>query len=200
MKKIYILLITIIFFTGCHNGGSPDEIPSEIDVTYTKGNANASVIITEYSDYECPFCSKFTLDVLPLLQTDYIETGKVLFVFKDYPIQNHEYAQKASEATYCAGEQREDAFWEMHVKLFGNEENLSLDDLMQYAEELDLEINSFNHCLDIDKYRNLVLKNRQEGIERGVTAIPTLIINDEKVEGLQPYESLVKIIETQLKK
>ncbi|MFC1600119.1 DsbA family protein [Patescibacteria group bacterium] len=204
MKKIYILLITIFVVTGCQ----PDElvdnavydIPKEIDVTYSKGNANAAVTITEYSDYQCPFCAKFTLDTLPLLQNDYLETGKVLFQFKDYPIPNHEYAFKAAEATYCAGDQNEDAFWEMHIKLFENQDNLTTNDLMNYAEELGLETNSFNNCLDVNKYKNLVLRNRQEGIELNVTATPTLVINDEIVAGLQPYENLVKIIETQLKK
>jgi protein-disulfide isomerase len=175
------------------------EIPQEIDVTYTKGNINASVVVTEYSDYECPFCAKFTLNTLPLLQSDYLETGKVLFVYKDYPLPNHEFAQKAAEAAYCAGEQREDAFWEMHIKLFENQANLNLNDLMQYAKELELEANSFNNCLDIDKYKNLVLKNRQEGSDMGVTAIPTLVINDEILAGYQPYENIVKIIETKLK-
>jgi protein-disulfide isomerase len=203
MGKIYILIISTILFTGCHIGDIADntvyDVPSDIDVTYSKGNANASVVITEYTDYECPFCAKFTLNTLPLLQNDYIETGKVLFIMKDYTIPNHKYAQKAAEATYCAGDQREDAFWEMHVKLYENQDNLEIEDLMRYAEEIGLESNSFNNCLDIDKYKNLILRNRQEGIDLDITATSTLIINDEKVAGLQPYEDLVKIIETQIK-
>lgn len=204
MRKFSIAILSIILIAGCNSQGISDdtvyEIPKEIDITYTKGNINADVVITEYSDYECPFCSKFTLNTLPLLQKDYLETGKVLFVFKDYPIPNHEFAMKAAEATYCAGEQREDAYWKMHIKLFENQDNLTLDELMNFAHDLNLETTKFNNCLDIGKYKNLVLRNRQEGINAGVTATPTLLINDEKVVGLQPYENLVKIIETQLKK
>jgi len=204
MKKLLFLFITVVLITACNSEKLVDsndyEIPPEIDVTYSKGNANATVIITEFSDYQCPFCSKFTLDTLPKLQEDYFETGKVRFVFKDYPIPNHVYAQKASEATYCAGEQREEAFWEMHVKLFENQESLKISDLMNYAEELGLETNSFKNCLDVDKFRNLVLRNRKEGIEKNITSTPTLLINDEIVAGLQPYDNLTKIIETQLKK
>lgn len=203
MKKLAILILILTTLTGCHSDDIDInivyDVPSDIDITYSKGNANAPVVITEYSDYECPFCAKFTLEILPQLQADYFESGKVLFVFKDYPVPVHQKAQKAAEATYCAGEQREDAFWEMHIKLFSNQENLELNNLKTYAEEIGLELNAFNNCLDVEKYKNLVLRNRQQGAELDVSATPTLFINDEKVVGLQPYENLVKVIETQLK-
>ncbi len=202
MKKLAILICVLTILTGCHLDEADTnivyDVPSDVDITYSKGNANASVVITEYSDYECPFCAEFTLETLPQLQTDYFETGKVLFIFKDYPIPVHQKALKAAEATYCAGEQREDAFWEMHVKLFANQEDLELDHLRTYAEEMGLELDSFNNCLDIEKYKNLVLRNRQQGAELDVSATPTLFINDEKVVGLEPYENLVELIETQL--
>lgn len=204
MKKFALIIISALVLVGCHPSDiDPNivyDVSSDIDITYSKGNANAPVVITEYSDYECPFCSKFTLEILPLLQSDYFESGKVLFIFKDYPIPAHQKAQTAAEATYCAGEQREDAFWEMHVKLFANQENLELEHLTAYAKEMELEINAFNNCLDVEKYRNLVLRNRQQGAERGVSATPTLFINDEKLDGLQPYENLVGVIEAELKK
>lgn len=203
MKKLILLILSALILVGCHsNDIDPNiiyEVPSDIDITYSKGNANASVVITEYSDYECPYCSTFTLETLPLLQSDYIETDKVLFIFKDYPIPAHQKAQIAAEATYCAGDQREDAFWEMHVKLFANQENIELEDLIAYAEEMGLEINSFSNCLDTEKYRSLVLRNLQQGAELGVAATPTLFINDIKVVGLQPYEYLVELIEQELK-
>lgn len=204
MKKILICLIAIFVFTACQPGEIDRDgnfvVPSDIDVTYSKGNANASVVITEYSEYECPFCSKFTLETLPQLQNDYIETGKVLFVFKDFPIPNHKFAQKASEATYCAGEQNEEKFWELHVKLFENQKNLAIEDILKYGEELDLNVNALASCIESGKYEVLVLRNRQDGLNAEVNATPTLMVNDEKIVGHQPYENLVKIIETQLKK
>lgn len=204
MKKIYLFIILILLFTGCRGGGlAIDEninVPSEIDITYSKGNANASVVITEYSEYQCPFCAQLTLEIIPQLQNDYIETGKVHFIFKDFPIPNHQYALKASEATYCAGDQNEDKFWEMHVKLFENQKNLTNEDLITYAEDLELNINAFNTCLESEKYKDLVIRNRNDGLKAGVNGTPTLFINDVKLVGLQPYENLVKLIETELKK
>ncbi|MFC1655276.1 DsbA family protein [Patescibacteria group bacterium] len=204
MKKIFLLsLAALLFMSGCNGGDDLNghiDVPSDIDITYTKGNANASVTITEYSDYQCPFCARLTLEVLPLLQNDYIETGKVLFVFKDLPLPNHRDAQKASEATYCAGEQDEDKYWEMHVKLFENQKNLAREDLSTYAGDLELNVEAFDSCLDADKYKNLVLRNRQDGLKAGVEGTPTLFINDTPLVGLPQYDALKQVIETELRK
>jgi len=203
MKKLHIafFILVLIALTGCTNQPVDQEffVDPEIDVTYSKGNANAKIIVTEFGEYECQFCSKFTMEILPKLQEDYIETGKVLFIFKDFPIVNKESSQKASEATYCAGEQNEADYWNMHVKLSENYENLLNEDLLRYAEELNLEVNAFKNCLDTDKYMNLVLRNRQHGLKLDVNNTPTLIINNEKLVGLQPYENIVKVIESHLK-
>ena len=200
MKKVLSLLALFVFvLAGC--GGEGDiNVPQSIDVTYSKGNANAKVVITEYSDYECPFCAMFTMQIIPQLQNDYIETGKVQLVFKDYPIPNHKFAQKASEATYCIGEQDENLFWQMHVDLFSDQEHMSREDLTALAEKYGVNVKAFDACLDTDKYRSLVLRNRKEGQERGVTATPTIFINDTKLLGVQPYENIKKIIETELAK
>jgi len=206
MKKPTFLLIGLLLtiFSGCGAEETIDYnnlvVPKEIDVTYAKGNAMAKVVITEYSDYQCPFCARFTLDTLPQLQNDYLETGKVKFVFKDFPIPNHKYAQLASEATYCAGEQNEEYYWKMHVKLFESQKDLSKEALIKYAEETGVNINVFKSCLENGKYKTLVLRNRQDGLTAGVGATPTLYINGTEVVGVQPYENLAKIIETELKK
>jgi len=207
MKKMFftfIILTATLNFNGCStedvNINDEIKVSAETDITYGKGNANAKVIITEYSDYQCPFCSKFTMDVLPQLQNDYLETGKVKFVFKDFPIPNHRYAQMAAQSTYCAGEQNEEYFWKMHIKLFESQKNLTKDDILKYADEFGININPFKTCLDTEKYKNLVLRNRQDGLKAGVNVTPTFFINDSKIIGVQPYENLVKMIDTELRK
>ncbi|MCD6109319.1 DsbA family protein [bacterium] len=199
MKRLFPLFAVIFFvLVGCSDANV--NVSPDTDVTYSKGNANAKVVITEYSDYQCPFSAMFTLQTLPLLQNDYIETGKVQLVFKDFPISNHQFAQKASEATYCAGDQDENAFWKMHVDLFSNQDKISREYFSKLVEGYGLNVKTFDACMDSDKYKNLILRNRKKGKEKGVTATPTIFINDVKLLGVQPYENLKKIIETELKK
>lgn len=203
-KIAYLLILAILMLPGC--GGDKVYlngnvvVPEDADVTYSKGNANAEVIVTEYSEYECPFCSRLTLEVIPQLEDDYIEKGKILFVFKDFPIPNHEHSVKSAEAAYCAGEQDEEKFWQMHITLFENHKNLTEQDLISYAEKLDLNIPAFKTCLNSEKYKPLVMRNRQEGLEKDVNATPTIFVNDQKIVGLTPYDNLKKIIETELNK
>lgn len=206
MKKILMLfcsLTALLLITACNDDqfDSQNEIYVDpaIDITYSKGNANAKVVVTQFGEYECSFCSRFALEILPKIQKDYIESGKILFIFKDFPIVNKECSQKASEATYCAGDQGEEKYWDMHIKLNENYDKLKMEDLYGYAEELGLEPNAFKNCLESDKYRNLVLRNKQQGLKLDVNNNPTLIINNEKLVGLQPYENIAKVIDTKLK-
>lgn len=202
-KYLALSLFLVIFLSGCGNGVSLDEtinVSEDTDTAYSKGNANAAVVITEYSDYQCPFCARFTLDILPQLQNDYIEAGKVLYSFKDFPISSHRYAQKASEASYCVGEQNENLYWDYHTKLFKNQKNLTIEDLAKYADELDVNVSAFNDCLNSGKYRDLVRRNFQDGLKRGVEGTPSIFVNDQKLIGVPQYDNFVKIIETELKK
>ncbi len=198
MRKVFSLLFVFTLIAGGCGNQENTVVPSDIDVTYSKGNANADVVVTAYSDYESSFCAMFALQIVPQLQEDYIETGKVQYVFKDYPMPNHEYSQKASEATYCAGEQDESLYWQMHIDLFSDQENINYEDLISLAEKYGLNVNAFDTCLDTDRYKNLVLRNRTEGKNRGVTATPTIFVNDQKLLGVQPYEKIKKAIEKEL--
>ncbi|MDQ3098567.1 MAG: DsbA family protein [bacterium] len=87
-----------------------------MDKVRVKGDKNAPITIVEYSDFECPYCGRFYEDTYKQLDTEYIKTGKVKIVFKDFPLSIHAQAPKAAEAGRCAEEQGK--FWEMHDKLF----------------------------------------------------------------------------------
>src|SRR3989344_1487036 len=86
----------------------------------TKGDKNAPIVMLEFSDFQCPFCAKFWAETLPQIEKNYVDTGKVYFVYKDFPLSEiHPFAQQAAEAALCAGEQGK--FWEYHDKLFENQ-------------------------------------------------------------------------------
>src|SRR5688572_30506821 len=115
-----------------------------------KGPANAKVALIEFSDFQCPFCSRFGKDAYPQIHKDYIETGKIKYVWRDLPLDFHKQAFKAAEAAHCAGEQGK--FWEMHDHLFESQKNLMPEELPKYADALQLNKGLFQTCIDSNRY------------------------------------------------
>lgn len=144
-----------------------------------QGDASAGLIMYEFSDFECPYCSRFDSLARPDIYNNYIATGKMKAVFVDFPMPFHEYAQKAAESTWCAKEQNK--YWEMHGILFakqegGAEDALSVDNIKTYAKDLGLNVNQFNDCLDSGKYYDRVRENFDLSSSIGVSGTPTVVI------------------------
>jgi len=172
------------------------DMSALIDDDTIKGDANAPVTIVEWSDFECPFCTRFYKETLSQIEENYIRTGKVKFVYRDFPLSFHANAQKAAEAAECAGEQEN--FWEMHDLLFENGVSRGTGSFKQYAADLGLDTASFNECLDSGKYASEVQKDFQDGQIAGITGTPGFIINGVLVSGAQPFEVFQQIIEGEL--
>ena len=165
------------------------------------GNKNSPITIIEFSDYQCPFCARFYLNTLPSLKKEYIDTGKVKFVYRDFPLGFHQNAQKAAEATEVARELGgDDAFWKMHDKIFNNQQAISEQDLINYAEEIGLNKAKFKEILASNKYRNEVQKDFKDGEKVGVSGTPAFFINGRNLVGAQPFSEFKKIIDEELKK
>ena len=160
------------------------------------GNPEAPVTIFEYSDFQCPYCARHTLETFPELKKAYIDSGKVKLVFKNFPLPGHSFAKKAAEAAECAFEQNK--FWIYKETLFENQQNLSLKDLKKYAQELGLNTEQFNSCLDSGKYVPAVEKDLQEGQVAGIDGTPSFFINGEKLGGAYPFASFQQIIDAKL--
>ena len=161
-----------------------------------KGNPDAPVIIVEFSDFQCPFCATFYQNTLSQIEENYIKTGKVKFIFRDFPLPGHLNAQKAAEAAECADEQGK--FWEMHNMIFDNQGAIGVVDLKQNAKSLGIDITAFNNCLDSGKYADEVIKDMNDGVVVGVSGTPTFFINGEKLVGAQPFSVFEQIIEKKL--
>lgn len=159
-----------------------------------KTNANAPVTIIEFAEFQCPFCGRFARDTFPKIKTNYIDTGKVKFVFRDFVV--HSTAHLAAEASECAHEQGK--FWEYHDVLFNNQGSLDSDSLKKYASDIGLDTAKFNSCLDSGKYKSEVDKDISDGRSYGVRGTPTFFINGEKLVGAQPYETFRQAIEKAL--
>ena len=166
------------------------------------GSPDAPVTIIEFSDFQCPFCERFYTQTLPLIEENYVKTGKVKIVFRDFPLNSiHPQAQKASEAAECAYELGgNDAFWKYHNKLFENQDALDVASLKKYAVEIGLDANKFNSCLDSGKKASEVAKDLADGEKAGVTGTPAFFINGRLVEGAQPYANFQKVIDEELAK
>lgn len=174
----------------------PIKLTVSADDDPVKGSSDAPVTMIEFSDYECPFCARYYLQTFPQIDENYIQTGKIKLIFRDYPLGFHQYAKPAAEAAECANEQGK--FWEYHDKLFQNQESLDNPSLKQYAVDLGLDATAFNECLDSEIMASEVEKDFQDGVSYGIKGTPTFFINGIKVVGAQPYEVFEQIIEQEL--
>jgi len=172
-----------------------EKFDISIDDDAIDGKKDAPVMIVEFSDFECSFCARHT-KTIDKIKKEYGD--KVAVVFRDYPLEFHEDAQKAAEAAECAADQNK--FWEYHDKLFANQQALDVASLKKYAGGLKLKQNAFDECLDSDKYEDEVQKDLKDGNAAEVTGTPATFVNGRKVVGAQPYDVFKKIIDEELAK
>ena len=166
------------------------------------GNKNAKVTIIEFSDFQCPFCKRFHDATWTQLKSTYIDSGKVYFVYRDFPLSFHQNAEKAAEAANCANEQGK--FWEYHDIIFKNSQGdgtgLADADLKKYATDLSLDTAKFNTCLDTGKYKAEVSKDQADGSAAGVSGTPSFFINGIQLVGAQPFAAFQQTIDAELAK
>ncbi|MEA3335662.1 MAG: thioredoxin domain-containing protein [Chloroflexota bacterium] len=178
----------------------PQDVPLD-DAAGIVGNPDAPITIVEYSDYQCPFCQRHVQQTMPGLQK-YIEDGTVKYVFKDFPLLSiHPQAAKASEAARCAGDQ--DAYWEMHDRLFAGQQQWSgnpaaVDVYKGYADQLNLDRTTFDACLDGGTYSDVVMANLQEGSGFGIQGTPGFFVNRQPLPGAYPIEAFEALIQAEL--
>ena len=197
MGTVFFGILFIISFFRNGDAGSKDN---EIGDAYVKGDKKAKVEIIEFSDFECPFCAKFYTQTLAQLEKEYIDTGKAKLAFKHLPLPFHPNAQKASEATECAGEVGgNDAFWDMHDAIFENQATgIGISDLKRMAGDLGLDQGEFDSCLDNGDMADKVKAHAAEAAKLGASGTPTFFINGVKVVGAQPFSVFKATIDAEL--
>ena len=184
--------------------GNPSPSPSAgnidmddlMDDDAIKGDPDAPVTIVEWSDYECPFCARFYSQTLGQIDEQYIKTGKVKLVYRDFPLGFHAQAQKAAEAAECAGEQ--DKYYEMHDMLFEKGVTGGVSAFKGYASDIGLDTDAFNSCLDSGEMAAEVQADMRDGSAVGVTGTPGFIVNGELISGAQPFSVFQRAIENAL--
>jgi len=190
---------------------APPPIPQNVTVSLDndpfKGDPNAPLTLVEFSDYQCPFCARHFRETLPQIEAEYIKTGKLRYVFRDFPLDIHPQAERAAQAAHCAGDQGK--YWPMHDQFFSNPRAIDLDDFTAQATAIGLDLIRFNACLSEKKYSEEVKKDLKEGQQLGVTGTPGFFIgrtdataNQVKgarpLIGAQPYASFKAIFDALL--
>lgn len=192
----------------------PTSAKVSLDDDPVLGNKNAKVTLIEFSDYECPFCKRHFSEVYPSLKKDYIDTGKVKMVFRDYPLPFHDpMATFEANAANCAKEQGGDsAYFKFHDAIFtktkSNGNGLTKDEVYQFASDLGLNQTDLRNCADSLKYAEEVKKDSTDGSAAGVSGTPSFFIGKsdpsgnitgQLIVGAQPYTAFQAVLDPLLK-
>lgn len=182
---------------GSEGAANPGDDPR------AQGDPNAPIVVVEFSDFQCPFCASFSREVRPLIEERYVSTGKVRFVYRDFPLMSiHPGALLAAHIANCAGEQG--AFWQMHERIFAGMERRewssgNADDFrtfLKYAEELNLDAAQVQQCVESNRYGPRIQSDIYEAQQAGVRSTPSFLINGQLLVGAQPFEVWERIFET----
>jgi protein-disulfide isomerase len=212
-----VLIGGVFLFTGNSDDGSINGNPvaqgqgqdegkasASVDDDAVLGDPDAPVTIIEFSDYQCAYCGRHYTQTLPLIKSEYIDTGKVKLVFRDFPLASlHPMAIPSAEAAECVRDiaGNDEAYFEYHDIIFENQNLLSTDNLKSWAKDLGYNIDS---CLDSGKFRNEVQKDSVDAQSAGFGGTPGFLImksgakEGTPLKGAYPFSAFQQIIEAEL--
>lgn len=170
------------------------RVEAAYDPSRLRGNPKAPVVILEFSDFQCPYCQSVQPTLKNLLAK---YEGRVSLAYRDLPLRDiHPQAERAAEASRCAGEQGK--FWEYHDRLFEHPDKLTQQGLIEQARSLKLDEKQFDSCLSTGKYKEQIEQDRQLGLSAGITGTPGFIINGDLLTGSLPQDAFEKAVEAAL--
>lgn len=198
------------------NAPAPNPTSGKVSTTDSPvlGDKNAKLTLVEFSDYECPFCKRHYDQVYSQIKKDYIDTGKVKLVYRNFPLSFHDpMATYEAKAALCARDQGGDsAYFKIHDEMFkqttSNGTGLSKDKVKQIATDLGLNGDNLSSCADSDKFKEKVAKDIADGTAGGVSGTPSFFvgksdpsgtINGQLIVGAQPYSAFQSAIDPLLK-
>lgn len=178
------------------NGVSIDGAP------FIGNTQEAKAVIVEFADYQCPYCKKYFDETFAQIRDKYVNTGKIIYAFRDYPLESHPQALHAAYAADCAYLQNK--FWEMHDLLYSRQDQWSYNNdhrtvFMNFAKELNLNMDAFTACYDQEQPMAKIQKDIVDGQLYKVSGTPTFFINNKKLMGAQPFKVFTAVIDQELK-
>lgn len=166
---------------------------------YIKGAANAPVEITEFADYQCPFCQTFATLQMPTIDQRLIQTGQVRWRYRDFPLQQHPFARLAAHSAACADEQGK--YWEQHEKIYEGQSDWSSvrnagPIFRDYAKAVGLDLGRYDACMKAGKYAGRIQASYNEGVELGVSSTPTLLVAGRLYRGRLDSDAIIKLVDS----
>jgi protein-disulfide isomerase len=166
---------------------------------YIKGAPGAPVEITEFADYQCPFCQTFATLQMPAIEQRLIQTGRVRWRYRDFPLQQHPFARLAAHSAACADEQGK--YWEQHQRIYdGQSDWSSVRDagpiFRNYAQANGLDLGRYDTCMKAGKYAGRIQASFNEGMELGVSSTPTLLVGGRLYRGRLDSDAIIKLVDS----
>ena len=171
------------------------QVPVEAGDAPMTGKKDAGVTIVEFSDFQCPFCSRGA-EIVTQIKKKY--GGKVKIAFKHFPLPMHHDARAVAEASMCVHEQNADKFWSFHDLVFKNQDKLDKASLEKFVKDVKADVKKYNECMDSKKFADYVKKDMEYGEKIGVKSTPTFFVNGQLISGAVPLETFSEIIDEEL--
>ena len=165
---------------------------------YLKGSADAPVEITEYADYQCPFCQTFATLQMPTIEERLIKTGRLRWRYRDFPLQQHSYARLAAHSAACADEQGK--YWPQHEHIYEGQAEWASGDaadvFRRYAREVGLDVAKYDACMSAGKYAGRIQASYDEGMKAGVSSTPTLLVSGRLYQGRFDSDAISRLVDS----
>jgi protein-disulfide isomerase len=166
---------------------------------YVKGSSEAPVEITEFADYQCPFCQTFATLQMPTIEERLINTGRLRWRYRDFPLQQHSFARLAAHSAACADEQGK--YWPQHDRIYeGQQEWAEARDagsvFRRYAQAIGLDLSRYDACMKAGKYAGRIQASLNEGLQVGVNSTPTLLVGNRLYRGRLDSDAITKLVDS----
>ena len=166
---------------------------------YIKGSPDAPVEITEFADYQCPFCQTFATLQMPTLDERLVKTGRVRWRYRDFPLQQHPFARLAAHSAACADEQGKS--WEQHNRIYEGQSEWAgarnaAPAFRNYAKAAGVDLNRYDSCMKAGKYAGRIQASYNEGVQLGVSSTPTLLVGNRLYRGRFDSDAIIKLVDS----
>lgn len=166
---------------------------------YVKGSKDAAVEITEFADYQCPFCQTFATLQMPTIEDRLINSGRLRWRYRDFPLQQHPFARLAAHSAACADEQGK--YWAQHEQIYQNQSEWAAARdagplFRKYARTTGLDLGRYDSCMKAGKYAGRIQASYNDGVQLGVSSTPTLLIGNRLYRGRLDSDAIIKMVDS----